>query len=120
MKKYMISALFAIAFVTAQAQVNREVQNNIQVGDTLILQKPENGSFKHVKFPKENIIRKRGGISDMNALSGTQVVVKGVVSKNDKTIIQIQRTENLRFFSILPSVKVHLEEALESGEITTK
>ena len=111
----------ALGTMSVQAQDNIKTENIIKVGDVIELSQPDSGYYKYVKFPKENIIRKRGGIADFSALNGEKLVVTEIKkTKNDHTEIEVERQNGMKFFNAFPKVSIHFEEALEAGEINIK
>ncbi len=108
-----ILSILAISFVTpAQAQ-------DVQVGDLFTIEAPSAREYKHIHFPKNNIIMKRGGIVDMDLVKNVEVEVVSVTYTQDsKTLVTLKRTDGGRFFKALFSVEAELEGALESGELS--
>ena len=113
MKKGLLFVVFAIfALSLGQAQ-------DVQVGDIYVIEKPSGNEFKHVMFPKKNLIMKRGGIADMDMVKNLEVEVVSVTyTMDNKTLVTLKRTDGGRFFKSLFSVKANLEEALSSGELS--
>ncbi len=121
MKKYIIASMITFGMISAQAQYASGETPTIQVGDTIELNEPSSGKYKYVKFPPENFIIKRGGILNMKALDGEQVIVTKVKkTKNDATKIRVKRKNGRNFFNRFPSVTVLFEDALRAGEIDIK
>ena len=113
MKKVLLFAVFAILTISlSQAQ-------DVQVGDIYVIEEPSGYDFKHVLFPKRNLIIKRGGIADMDMVKNLEVEVVSVTyTMDNKTLVTLKRTDGKRFFKSLFSVKAELEGALESGELS--
>ncbi len=110
---FVVFAIFAISFNSfGQAQ-------EVQVGDIYVIEKPSGNEFKHVLFPKRNLIIKRGGIPDMDMVKNLEVEVVSVTyTMDNKTLVTLKRTDGKRFFKSLFSVKAELEGALQSGEMS--
>ena len=62
MIKYAIALLFSVSMLTAQD--NTSTQPEVRVGDVFEIGKPESHKYKHIDFPRENFIIKRGGIAN--------------------------------------------------------
>ena len=108
---FVVFAFFAISFGQAQ---------DVQVGDIYVIEKPSGNEFKHVMFPKRNLIIKRGGIPDMDMVKNLEVEVVGVTyTMDNKTLVTLKRTDGRRFFNALFSVKADLDGALQSGELSS-
>ena len=114
MKKALLFVVFAILAISmGQAQ-------DVQVGDIYVIEKPSGNEFKHVMFPKRNLIIKRGGIPDMDLVRNLEVEVVGVTyTMDNKTMVTLKRTDGRRFFKALFSVKAELDGALQSGELSS-
>ena len=90
----------------------------VQVNDVLVIQEPEGPDFKHIHFPRKNIIIKRGGIASMKLVAGKKVVVESIsYDEEGNTIVTLSRMDGLKFFRVFPTVTASLESALESGEL---
>ena len=108
---FVVFAFFAISFGQAQ---------DVQVGDIYVIEEPSGIDYKHVMFPKRNLIIKRGGIPDMDMVKNLEVEVVGVTyTMDNKTLVTLKRTDGRRFFKALFSVKAELEGALQSGELSS-
>jgi hypothetical protein len=119
MKKVFI----IFAFVLFALQTNAQgIQNpNIQVGDALIIQKPSTPSFKHIYFPRDNFIIKRGGIVNYDNIYANEVHVVRIVDKKDGSQeVVLKRTDGKKFFNTYATVRADLANALESGELSKK
>ena len=94
--------------------------NDPKVGDVFVINKPSGQNFDHIKFPKSNIIRKRGGLANYGNIYGKHVVIKNVKTKNNGTIcVQVKLQNGNKFFGYLNAVKVDFSKAIESGELST-
>lgn len=114
MKKLLCISMFALSGVI-MAQDNLK---KVEVGDVLVLSTPVKETYKHLDFPKKNIIIKRGAIADFNSLIGKRVVVSEVSTASDgSTKVVLKREDGLDFFRFYPSVKGDLDKALSSGEL---
>ncbi|MFD1315701.1 hypothetical protein [Namhaeicola litoreus] len=119
MKKIFI--IFAFVLFALQTNAQEMNNSNVQVGDALIIQKPSTPSFKHIYFPKDNFIIKRGGIVNYDNIYANEVhVVKIVEKKDGSQEVVLQRTDGKKFFKTYNTVRADLTKALESGELTKK
>ncbi len=115
MKKVLtlVCALTASVCINAQAQTQ-----DIAVNDVLTLGAPTAYGYDHVKFPKSNIIIKRGGILNFKDLKGKKVVVESVsYGENGKTVVNVRRQDGKKFFRAFNTVEISLEQALEKQEV---
>lgn len=114
MKKLLCIAIFALSGVVL-AQDNLK---SVKVGDVLVLSKPVKETYKHIDFPRKNIIMKRGAIADFNSLIGKKVVVSELSTAADGTKqVVLKREDGKDFFRFYPSVKSNLDKALATGEL---
>lgn len=120
MKKLLIITI--LLFVSAQAHPeNMLFQDEVKVGDVLVLGKPSTQKYQHVHFPKTNFIIKKGGIANYKKLNGQKVIITNVEKDSSgKTIITIKRKDGKKFFGVVATTKVHFEQGLESKEIIQK
>lgn len=116
MIKYVITLLFSVSLLNAQN--NTTVQTEVNVGDVFEIGKPESNKYKHIDFPRENFIIKRGGIANYRRAHGEEVVVTAVKEKKDGTTeIKIKRNDGGRFFNSHTVVTADYKEAINSGEL---
>ncbi|TDS17111.1 hypothetical protein DFQ03_1604 [Maribacter caenipelagi] len=116
MIKYAIALLFSASMLHAQDNTN--TPSNVNVGDVFEIGKPETNKFKHIDFPRENFIIKRGGIANYRRAHGEEVVVTAVKEKKDGTTeIKIKRNDGGRFFNSHTVVTADFKEAINSGEL---
>jgi hypothetical protein len=116
MIKYAIALLFSASMLHAQDNIN--IPSNVNVGDVFEIGKPETNKFKHIDFPRENFIIKRGGIANYRRAHGEEVVVTAVKEKKDGTTeIKIKRNDGGRFFNSHTVVTADFKEAINSGEL---
>ncbi|WP_405398274.1 hypothetical protein [Maribacter sp. Asnod2-G09] len=116
MLKYAITLLFSVSLLNAQS--NDTSQTEVNVGDVFEIGKPETNKYKHIDFPRENFIIKRGGIANYRRAHGEEVVVTAVKEKKDGTTeIKIKRNDGGRFFNSHTVVTADYKEAINSGEL---
>jgi len=116
MLKYAIALLFSVSLLNAQDNVT--TQTEVNVGDVLEIGKPESNKYKHIDFPRENFIIKRGGIANYRSAHGEKVVVTAVKLKKDGTTqIKIKRNDGNRFFGSHTVVTADYKDAISSGEL---
>ena len=105
--------LFCVSMLNSQSIRNSSVE-----GDVLILGEPSGASYTAIKFPRKNIIIKRGAIANFNALLGKKLVVEKIETNKDGVEIStLRRKDGLNFFRFFPEIKADLSKAIESGEL---
>ena len=109
-----------VGTISINAQSGKpEVLKEVKAGDILQIGSPDAPSFKHIDFPRANIIIKNGGIANYKKMEGVKVVVTAVKEKKDGTLqIKIKRTDGGRFFGIHSVVSANFKDAIESGELS--
>ncbi|WP_282179604.1 hypothetical protein [Maribacter stanieri] len=116
MIKYAIALLFSVSIINAQDTAT--TPTSVDVGDVFEIGKPETNKYKHIDFPRENFIIKRGGIANYRQAHGEKVVVTAVKEKKDGTTqIKIKRNDGGRFFNSHTVVTADFKEAIDSGEL---
>ncbi|NHF58697.1 hypothetical protein FK220_005060 [Flavobacteriaceae bacterium TP-CH-4] len=112
-KSFFVAVFLAVSFlVNAQ-----EKETMIQPGTTFTLAAVDGDNYRHIKFPRKNIIIKRGAIANFNELIGEQLVVSEVKSGAENTYVVLKRKNGKPFFRFFPTVDANLEKALERGEL---
>lgn len=119
MKKALIITLLLFSWIHVYP-VTFPFQNEVQVGDVLVLGKASAQTYQHIHFPKTRFIMKKGGIANYKRLAGTQVIVTAVEKDESGTTLTIKRKDGKKFFGVISSTKVHLEKGVESKEIIQK
>ena len=113
----MKKLLFTLLFFGFCFMVN--AQNGPQVGDELIINSPNSESYTYVKFPKPNILIKRGTVDRYKSVNGTTVVIDEIIAKDDGTnYVVLKKKDGTKFFGYLSKVKANYAKALEANEIT--
>lgn len=120
MKKFGFLLLFVVGFTFANNSNVLEIkQSDPKVGDVLIINSPARNTYKHIDFPRLNIIAKRGGIGNYNSVKGNHVIIKEVIkNENGTTNIIIERKNKSKFFGFLKQVEANYTEAIAIGEIS--
>ncbi|WP_460218615.1 hypothetical protein [Psychroserpens sp. MEBiC05023] len=94
-------------------------QNQPKVGDVLEINKPYAQTFNHIKFPKVNMLIKKGKVPNYNSVYGTKVVISNIKTKGDgTTYVILKKQDDSKFFGYLTEVKAHYTNAIESGELS--
>lgn len=115
MKNLIIVCLFALGTLSLSAQNEKTA---IEKGTILQIATPSSQEYKHIDFPRNNIIIKRGGIASNNLVIGKKVVVTKVTQLEDGTTqIRVKPADKSRFYNAISSVTLHYENALASQEI---
>lgn len=103
-------------FTITSAQVKQQVP--VQEGAIFTIGNPSSAKYKHINFPRKNFIIKRGGIADMKTLKGKKVeVVRYAYTSDGRTEVTLKPLDGGKFFRKFPTVKAHLEDALQLGEL---
>ncbi|SHM99812.1 dihydroorotase [Polaribacter sp. KT 15] len=90
----------------------------IKVGDVFTVGKVEMNNYKHIKFPRNNFIIKRGGIATYKNVVNKEVKVTSLEEKKDGSLeAVIQLTSGRYFFKSHKYIKVDLNKALNSKEL---
>lgn len=107
-----------LLFCSTYTLFGQENDSPVSKGSTYKLSGPSNHNYKHIDFPRRNIIIKRGAIADYNSLIGLEIVVKDVVKNpNGSTKAILERKDGRPFFRFFPTVEANLEKALATGEL---
>jgi len=105
----------------ANEKVTVNDQNDPQVGDILVISEPNAHMYRHIDFPRLNMIVKRGGIASYKSVYGNEVVVRAIEENPDGTTeVILERRNGKKFFRHLKSVKADFNKAIESGELVFK
>ena len=116
MKKIIFSLVLICLF-----SLSLSAQGSVKVGDTFTIEEVAKDNYKYIKFPKANIVNKRGGVVDFNRLVGKTVEVTNVKEdKKGNTIATIKLASGKRFFKSHKYVKVNIDKALKSNELKAK
>ncbi|WP_411895593.1 hypothetical protein [Winogradskyella sp. A2] len=112
MKNIFLTLLFLgfCIFATAQSQPN--------VGDELVIKEPVAQNYRYVKFPRLNILAKKGKVANYKSVYGNTVIVKEVMTKEDgSTFVLLQKKDGSKFFGYLKNVKANYNKSIEAGEL---
>tara|TARA_R110000868_G_scaffold410962_3_gene701121 strand:+ start:12988 stop:13338 length:351 start_codon:yes stop_codon:yes gene_type:complete len=108
---FFILVFFSFSFLASG-------QSQPQVGDEFIIKKPNAQTYKYVKFPRLNILIKRGKVGNYKSVYGNKVVVDNIISKdNGTTYVILKKKDDSKFFGFLNNVKANYSKSLEVGEI---
>jgi hypothetical protein len=120
MIKYALVLLFSVGVLNAQNAMNQNPPE-VRAGDVFEIGRPESNTYKHIDFPKANIIIKRGGLANYKRVEGRKVVVTSVKEKKDGTTqVKIKRQDGGRFFGSHTVISADYKDAVESGELQTR
>lgn len=117
MKKYLfLAVIFSLFTSVIYAQ-----SSNVKVGDTFTIGEAHNNNYKHISFPKANLIIKKGGIASYKNIKGAKVTVTSVEEKKDgRVIATIKLVSDKAFFNSHKYVTVDVAEAIREKELLTK
>ncbi len=114
MKKYLFLAVIFSFFSTASYAQS----SSVKVGDVFMIGEAHNDTYKHINFPKANLIIKRGGIASYTNIKGAKVIVTSVDEREDGSMIAtIKLTSDRSFFNSHKFVTVDVEKALKHKEL---
>lgn len=112
MKKLLFTLLFFGLCFSAQAN------NDPKVGDELIIKAPVAQTYNHIKFPKPNILIKRGTVTGYKTVLNTMVVVSSVSTNDDgSTVVELTKKDGSKFFGFLSKVKANYTKAIDANEL---
>jgi hypothetical protein len=113
MKKLLFTLLFlGICFFT-------NAQSQPEVGDELKINEPYAQNFNHIRFPKPNILIKRGKLANYSSVYDNVVVIDKVISKkNGETYVILKKKDGSKFFGYLSKVKANYNTAIDANELT--
>lgn len=118
MKNIILIVVFALFSLNLEAQQKTGLDIDVKVGTLLTINKPSAREYKHIQFPRRNIIIKRGGIANMNSVSGEEVIVsKTGENRKGVVVVTLKRKDGHKFFNSFPIVKANLNDALAAGEL---
>ena len=93
-------------------------QNTPMVGDALVINAPNGQNYSYVKFPKPNILIKRGVVNRYKSVYNNAVVIEEVVTKDNGTIyVILKHKDGSNFFGYLTKVKANYTKAIEANEL---
>jgi hypothetical protein len=96
-------------------------QTEPKVGDELIVKEPYAQTYNYVKFPKLNILNKRGKVANYKSVYGATVVVDKVITNDDGTVdVMLKQKDGSKFFGLKTRVKADYAKAIEAGELAAK
>lgn len=110
----LIKFVFVAILLSMQNAFAQE--KSLETGTVLEIIKPE-GPFKHVNLPRNNFIIKRGGIANLNSLSGNLVVVTAVNESEGRKEVVLKRKDGRKFFRNYSTITANWPAALEAGEL---
>lgn len=117
MRKALILAFFLCLGGMLQAQDNANI---VTEGDILVLGEAKGSDYRHIDFPKKNIIIKRGAIANFKTLIGKYLVVHSIETDDlGNTEAVLRRKDGINFFRFFPKVRANIEQAINSDELKT-
>ena len=110
MKNVILAVLF-LGFLSVTAQ------NQPKVGDELVVN--ESHAYTFVKFPKPNILIKRGKVANYKSVHGDTVVIDEVITRKDgSTDVILKKKDGSKFFGLKEKVKANYAKAIDAGELS--
>jgi hypothetical protein len=115
MKNKIVLVLVMSFFLGSVNAQNSSIKINI--GDIFIVGEVENNDYKHINFPKDNIIIKKGGIANYDNIKGSKVEVTSMKTKKDGTVLAtVKLTNGKLFFNSHKYLTVDVKKAIEEKE----
>ncbi|WP_282043442.1 hypothetical protein [Winogradskyella flava] len=115
MKKIFFTLLFFGCCFLISAQTEPKV------GDELIIEAQDGPTYHHIKFPKLNILVKRGKVANYKSVHGNVVIIDDVITdKDNNTYVVLKKKDGSKFFGFLTKVKANYEKSIASGEMVVK
>ncbi|SHI55744.1 hypothetical protein SAMN04487911_10374 [Arenibacter nanhaiticus] len=112
----IIISLFA--FLVGGEHQNEPQKHEIKEGTILVIGNPSANDYKHIQFPKKNIIIKRGGLPNWDSVDQIKVIVTDIrIRSNSNTEVILKRADSRKFFNSFPVIKANLESAIASKEL---
>ncbi|MEP5255085.1 MAG: hypothetical protein ABJQ39_08525 [Winogradskyella arenosi] len=112
MKKLLFTLLSLGLFITGFAQ------DTPQIGDNLMVKSPASQSYKHIDFPKANILIKRGVVTRYKSVENEAVVIDKIETKNDGSVtVTLKKKDGSKFFGFLDHVEADYSKAIDAGEL---
>ncbi|MFK7834393.1 MAG: hypothetical protein AB8B52_14050 [Winogradskyella sp.] len=98
--------------------LSMHAQDAPEVGDVLVINETNTGNFRYVKFPKLNILIKRGQLGNYKSVYNTEVIVEDVITNEDgSTDVSLKQKNGAKFFGYLTTVKANYTKALDAKEL---
>ncbi|WP_179008137.1 hypothetical protein [Winogradskyella forsetii] len=114
----MKNTIFTLLFLGFYSILS--AQSDPKVGDELIIKAPLTQSYHYIKFPKPNILIKRGTVTRYKSVYGNEVVVNEVITKpNGEVHVELMKKDGSKFFGFLSKVKANYTKAIEAEEMIT-
>ena len=106
MKNLILIVVVALFSIHLGAQQKTSDDKDVKVGTILTINKPSAWEYRHIEFPRRNIIIKRGGIANMKSVYGEEVIVSKI-NENRKgvVVVTLKRTDGRKFFNSFPIVR---------------
>lgn len=113
MKKLFLALLFLGLCFTSHAQ------SEPKVGDELIIKAPKASTYNYIKFPKPNILIKRGKVTSYKSVYENSVVIDDVITKDDgSTYVILKKKDGSKFLGLKTMVKANYTKAIAAGELS--
>ncbi|MFK7747198.1 MAG: dihydroorotase [Kordia sp.] len=119
MKKHILVAVIFSLFTSLLFA--QKTSTDVNVGDIFVIGEVYNDNYKHINFPKANLIIKKGGIATYKHIKGAEVVVTSVDKKKDGSVMAtIKLTSKKSFFNSHKFITVAIDEAVRQKELIAK
>lgn len=119
MKNKIILTVFISLFCSVIYAQSADMKINI--GDTFMISEVQDNNYEHIHFPKENFIRKKGGLPNYENIVGQKVEVTSIKKKDDGSVIAtVKLASGKSFFNSHKYITIDLKEAIDNRELTKK
>ena len=116
MKTTIIATL--ICCLLSFSNFSQSNDSNIKIGDTFVIGKAEMNNYKHIQFPRNNFIIKKGGIATYKNIVNKKVEITSIKEKSDGNLeATIKLKSGKYFFKSHKYIKVNLEKAIKAKEL---
>lgn len=84
----------------------------------MVIKAPKNQVYQHIKFPKPNILIKRGTVTGYKDVKGNTVIIESVSTDDDGSYnVVLAKKDGTKFFGFLSKVNANYTKALAANEI---
>ncbi|MDN3492237.1 hypothetical protein [Winogradskyella bathintestinalis] len=93
-------------------------QSEPRIGDELVIKSPTAQAYQYIKFPKPNILIKRGTVNSYKDVYENEVVINEVLTKDNGDVhVKLKNKDGTNFFGYVSIVKANYSKAIESKEL---
>ncbi|APG64875.1 dihydroorotase [Tenacibaculum todarodis] len=116
MKNNILSTV--LAFFITLFMFSQSSESDFNSGDIFIIGSVKFNNYKHINFPKDNFIIKKGGLANYKNIKGEKVIITSIKQDNKgKRVAIIKLVNSRKFFNSHRYITVDIEEAIENREL---